>query len=128
MSGSLYFLTTYLRWYYTDALKSLLRLTRDYTFLTWRFFSVPELLRTLFKPWRRLHEEYQDSFDPEAILSTFLVNSLMRFVGAVARLAISAIGVLSVLVVLLLGITSFLVWVLLPLLSGVIAGVMITSL
>lgn len=59
------------------------------------FFSVPELVRSLFAPFHRMRERKKQGFDPEDIFEVFVINILMRIVGAFVRLIfiIAGLGV-----------------------------------
>lgn len=56
------------------------------------FFSVPELARSLFAPFHRMRERKKQGFDLEDIFEVFVINILMRFVGALVRLVFIGAG------------------------------------
>ncbi|OHA33073.1 MAG: hypothetical protein A2928_00820 [Candidatus Taylorbacteria bacterium RIFCSPLOWO2_01_FULL_45_15b] len=82
---------------------------------TFNFFSVSLLARSLFSPWKRVHEEARRGFDIGEYLSRKLVNTLMRIVGASLRLIIIFFGIFFLCVVTLAGIVIFIAWILTPL-------------
>lgn len=104
----------YLVWHYTLALADLTAVLGNLLWYLYHFFSFSTLIRTLFSPWRRMGESYPHGFDPAGILSTFVVNMLMRLVGLLMRLIILIAGCLMMIVALVLAIIFFLIWLLLP--------------
>ncbi len=107
---------SYLRWHYSHAWVELWAIERNLIWFLYHFFSIRVLSRTLLAPWRRLGETYPERFNVAAYLSVFFINSLMRLVGLVARLAVIMFGYLVMLVALLIGFLIFLIWLTLPLL------------
>lgn len=119
---------TYTYWHYTTALPHLLDHIKVFMTFLWRFFDVPTLLSTLLAPWRRLGESYEGGFDLKDAIGTFIVNSLMRLVGAVVRLTIAGFGVVMLIVGGVLSLTVFVVWSLLPVIIGVVIGLLVSFL
>lgn len=109
------FISAYILWHYSSALSGIATLSiRALWFMT-HFFSLSLLLRTLFSPWKRLHETYQGGLNLENLFSIIVVNTLMRIVGALFRIVVIAIGVICVIGVAVLSILFFVVWLLAPL-------------
>lgn len=108
-------ITGYLTWHYTKAFADIFVVWGNFLWFVLHFFSVPVLFRTLFSPWRRLHEVYQKGFDPGAFFGTLIVNLIMRVVGVAIRIAFIIIGLVFFLFVLVTGILFFLFWIIAPL-------------
>lgn len=108
-------LASYILWHYTKSLKTGLRLWVNFIVFTFHFFSVPLLFRTYFLRFGRLGEEYKGGFDVENILTTFVVNSLMRIVGVLIRTVVILVGLIATLLVIVLGAILMVAWILLPL-------------
>ena len=104
----------YFAWHYTAGLLNCLRLLADFLWFIYHFFSIPVLGRTLFSPWRRLSESYRGGFDPERALETFIVNTLMRVFGFVARTGFLLIGLVALLATFLLGLFVTLIFLFAP--------------
>ncbi len=104
----------YLSWHYTTALKDLLNIIRDFLWFIGHLFSLSELGRTFFSPWRRLGEQYRGGFSPQAWLETFILNSVMRLIGIIFRLILLISGLIVLLLVLILTPIVFIFWLILP--------------
>ena len=59
-------------------------------------------------------EQYKEGLDIEAFFETFVVNTLMRIVGVVARIFVIGAGIVTIVLAVVLGIALFGVWILLP--------------
>jgi len=106
----------YVAWHYGQALKNIAAVTRNLIWFFWHFFSIGLLLSTLFTPWQRIHEERpKNTIDLGPILSTILINTLMRIAGAIIRLFVIALGVITILGTLAGSIIFFVLWLALPL-------------
>ncbi len=86
------------------------------------FFSINELLKTLFAPFR------QDSINTKNApislrLQALGENIISRFFGLIIRSALIVVGVLLILLNAILGLVSILLWPLLPL-SPVVAVIL----
>jgi fatty-acid desaturase len=86
------------------------------------FFSIPELFRTLFAPWTRIHEEYQKGDGVGEFFSDLFVNFIMRIVGFCVRIVTVVIGLVFLLVCFLGGVVFCIIWFLMPLVLVVILG------
>ncbi|MCK5060047.1 MAG: hypothetical protein KAR00_02805 [Candidatus Pacebacteria bacterium] len=114
MSGFVTFIPHYLVWHYTRAIKDFFKVFRNFIWFFYHFFSIPVLARTLFSPFRRMGEQYKEGLDIEAFFETFVVNTLMRIVGVVARIFVIGAGIVTIVLAVVLGIALFGVWILLP--------------
>lgn len=121
---SLTLLPSYIIWHYGKALTDILRVWKNFFWFIFNFFSISLLLQTLFSPWQRLDENYTKGFDIEALASTFVVNVLMRLVGAFMRLFLIIMGLICLLFVVVAGVAFFVLWIFAP---AVIAVLFILS-
>ena len=108
-------LASYVTWHYGRALRSGVLLFNNFLIFLFHFFSVSLLLKTYFSRFGRLGERYKRGLDLESFLSTFLINMLMRVVGAIVRTIFILIGLVSMAIVTILGVAFFLIWLLFPL-------------
>lgn len=108
------FLTHYLVWHYSAGIRGFLVVWKDFLWFAYNFFSIPLLLRTLFSPFQRLGEDYKRGLDLEALASTLIVNTIMRFVGFFARSFVIVLGLASIVFVIAAGATLFVVWLMMP--------------
>lgn len=122
------FFYTYANWHYTQGFMTLLTHGKHFLLFLWYFFSIPDLLKTLFAPWRRLQESYGDGYDLQEKFAAFTVNTIMRFIGMIVRLAVIAFGVILHIIAGKLLLLIFLFWLLLPAVVGVIMVVIVDTL
>lgn len=108
------FLSQYTWWHYHAGLVACRRHVFNIVRLVWRLFAPLNLLRTLFLPFERLRESYTKDGSWEDWAGILVVNTLMRLIGAVARMALLLIGIVCT---VLAGISATLIvlaWLLLP--------------
>lgn len=109
---SLFF--NYLYWHYTrgtiELFKNLIGLVR----FEWHYFSIRQMLRTWFSPWRRLGEDYGRRFNFEIFATALLANSLMRLLGFIIRSCVIALGLLAIAISVPIFIAAICFWLVLP--------------
>lgn len=104
----------YISWHYSKAIFDILGVWVNFLWWTQHFFSLPTLAKTLFSPWKRLHEEYKRGIIDEDFFANLVVNTLMRIVGALFRLVIIIIGLIFLLLVFTLGLIFLIFWFVAP--------------
>ena len=102
----------YLAWHYGIAYFDMKNIWKNFIVFIYDFFSLKTLLFSLFSPWHRMSEGYSKGF--EGLMGTFIVNTLMRFVGAFVRLFFIISGLLAIFIIILVGIVTFILWTVLP--------------
>jgi hypothetical protein len=85
------------------------------------FFSVAQLLRTLFSPFRQISAGSNNG-SLGAMFQALVDNTVSRFIGAGVRTVMIFLGILSLMFVLLLVGLRLVLWPLLPLLPVVFIG------
>lgn len=108
--------TAYLKWHYAEGLREMFAVFGNFLWFVSHFFSFKLLLRTLFKPWKRMGESYGDGLQLDKIASAFIVNTLMRVVGLVSRLIVLMVGFIAYIAILIFALVIFLIWLALPVL------------
>lgn len=103
----------YLLWHYTVAWVDLVRLYQNFCWFLWHFFSIGVLFRTLFSPWRRLHEE--KSKDAAGLFGSVIMNLMLRTVGFGARFVTILFGFVTIILLSVCFIVLLLIWPFLPL-------------
>lgn len=89
------------------------------------FFSIPELLRTLFAPFRQ--DSFQAKGAPLGIrLQALGENIISRCIGLLIRLALIVAGIVMLIANVVFSVVAVLVWPLLPL-SPVIAIILLLA-
>lgn len=109
-------ITGYIYWHYINAFGSIFLIWRNILYFILHFFSIGPLFKTLFSPWRRLDEKYNKGFDPQAIVETLIVNTIMRVVGFVIRIFFIVFGLLTLIICFIGGILFIIIWITAPLL------------
>lgn len=79
----MFVLTDYFAWWYSDGLRQFWLWWQSTIAFIWYYFSVGELARTLFNPWKRDHVYYGQSL--EAIWHSIIDNLTTRFIGFMMR-------------------------------------------
>ncbi|MES2059680.1 MAG: hypothetical protein V4438_01480 [Patescibacteria group bacterium] len=105
---------SYFYWHYTEALKELIQICRNFLWFVYHFFSMDVLSKTLLSPWQRLDEPYKKGSGIEGFFETFVVNTLMRILGFFIRSFVILMGAIVWLFVLMLEIAAFALWLVLP--------------
>jgi hypothetical protein len=115
----------YIAWHYTLGIVEVARAWANIHLFLLNYFSIPTLLQSLFAPFHRIHEQRVRGFDPENLMEVFIVNSLMRVVGAVVRLAVILVGLIAQVLAFVAGSAFFLLFVAAPVsvLACIIIGV-----
>lgn len=108
------FFEYYFIWHYGRAIKEIYGIGRNFLWFLWHFFSIEVIAKTFFSPWRRMNEQYMRGFNLEAVLSSFIVNSLMRIVGVIIRAITLLIALFGLLTAILLFFVFLFLWLILP--------------
>jgi hypothetical protein len=104
----------YFVWHYTEAWFLMWGVWRNFLWFVIHFFSLPQLMRSWFAPFKRITEERGDKFDLEDLAGFVIIGILSRVVGAIARTAIIIIGVGVLALTIIGGFLTYLIWALLP--------------
>ena len=114
MRFSLIFLN-YVAWHYSEGIANAFTNLKNLVSFVYDFFSINNLARTLFAPWRKLGEPYPNRFDLPAFFTALIINTLMRIVGFLIRASVLITGLILFTLSLVLAILAFALWLLLPL-------------
>lgn len=105
----------YFLWHYSVAYVDIVGIIRNYLWAVNHMFSVLELLKSLFAPFKRIQEEQVNIIrKTEEFFANLYVNFLMRIVGFVLRTALLSIALVAFLLVIGLGLLTLLLWTILP--------------
>lgn len=104
----------YFVWHYTRAWWEMWGIWRNYLWFVIHLFSLPELMRSWFAPFKRMTESRGSTLSFEDLASYVVINILSRVIGAIARTGIIAIGLLALGLTVVLGVFVYAVWMLLP--------------
>lgn len=105
----------YALWHYTKAFALMTHVFANLLWFIWHFFSIPQLAKNLFAPFKRITEKRR-GFSFEDIAGTIIVNLLSRLIGALLRTLIVLLGLTILGLSSLFFLAIYLFWVLLPVL------------
>jgi len=86
----------YIRWHYTQGVLDLLNIVGNFLWFFNELFSIRMSVRTFFVPFHRLSDDARPhgALDIGNLLERFLVNVLMRLVGALLHLTLIVLGII----------------------------------
>lgn len=105
----------YWKWHYFEQPKKILKAFKNFLSFGIRFFSIFELLSTLFSPWHRYYEPYGRGFDLKVWANAFVSNLIFRTIGMVIRTIIIFGGIFFEILIFLGGLFFLFFWFFLPL-------------
>lgn len=114
MSWSLFF-SQYIWWHYHAGLQALIRHASNLPRLIWHLFGPVSLLANLFTPFQRLQEPYPGEVSFKNWVNSFVVNTLMRLLGAAVRTTLLCFGLVVFLMACFITAAVIVVWVVWPL-------------
>jgi hypothetical protein len=104
----------YLLWHYTKAFGEIFHVWKNIIWFTFKFFSIPQMLRSFISPWKRMTEDRGSTFNFEDLAGFIIINFVSRIIGIILRTVVIIAGTAS-LVILLAGImATYIFWVLAP--------------
>jgi hypothetical protein len=118
----------YLLWHYSRAFLEIFHVWLNFLWFVIHFFSLPQLLRSWFAPWKRMTESRGARWSFEALASYLIIGMLSRLVGFTLRTVILAIGLVCLLFTIMVGFAVYLFWITAPLAIIVLTGFGITLL
>lgn len=101
-------------WYYSGAVKSLLKIWQNFIIFVREYFSIFLLLKTLAYPWRRDSTKYGRGFSIKNFLETLSFNLISRGIGFFMRSVTIIVGVVCLAGAIVLGVVALIIWVFLP--------------
>ena len=104
----------YLLWHYTSAFAEMWHVFKNFVWFTVHFFSIPQLMRSWFAPWKRITEDRGNSLSFEDLASYVVINLFSRVVGMILRSTIILSGLVALLLLITLGLLTFIFWLLAP--------------
>jgi len=118
----------YFVWHYTQAWFLLWGVWRNFMWFVIHFFSIPQLMRSWFAPFKRITERRGDKFDLEDLASYVIIGFLSRIIGALIRTVIIIIGLITLALTVIGGFVVYLLWALVPFMIIGILGMSISLL
>jgi len=110
-------LVQYFEWHFVDVPRAILTGWRNFLVFNFRYFSVPQLLSTLFSYWRRYRTSYGRGFDIKVYFEAFTFNIISRVIGAIMRTVLIVVGLAVEIFIFFAGLIIFVAWFFLPILA-----------
>ncbi len=108
-------------WYYNEGLPELLEIWKNFLNFSLHYFSISEMLITLFSPWRKdVVSGNWSGFHPLRRIELVASNAFSRLIGAVIRLIMITFGLSVYLLVLFFGLIFAIFWISAPLALGIL--------
>lgn len=101
-------------WQFYEMPAFIWQIWNNYFLFALNLFSLPQLLKTFFAPWRRYNWQYPKAFDIKEFFNTFISNVFSRILGAFIRSILIIIGIIFQIFVVVAGFAIFASWLLLP--------------
>jgi len=92
----------YTLWHYTRAFTEILHVWSNLFWFVVNFFSLSQLARSFFSPWKRITESRGKTFSFEDLSGFIIINLISRIIGMMLRTAIILSGVATLLLLLIL--------------------------
>ncbi len=106
----------YILWHYTTAFGEILHVWKNLLWFTYNFFSIPQMLRSFFSPWKRMTEERGNTFNFEDLAGFIIINIISRIVGMILRTIVLFFGLLAILILITGIVLTYIFWLLAPVL------------
>ncbi|MBR2589240.1 hypothetical protein IKE84_02790 [Candidatus Saccharibacteria bacterium] len=117
------FMVDLVQWWYLRGFSIFVKSLKSKLSDTADFFSVGQLFRTFFMPYRQISAS-ADAESSGSRLSAFFDRLISRIVGAFTRFFIIIFGIIVMLLEIIFGAVLIVLWPLAPI--GVIAGIVLT--
>jgi hypothetical protein len=104
----------YVVWHFSQAYLQFFRVWMNLLWFVIHFFSLPQMVRSWFSPWKRITEERKKSWDLEDFFGSLLINLLSRIIGALMRTFVIMVGLLALLIIFVGGLTVYILWTVAP--------------
>ncbi len=114
----------YLVWHYTRGYHDLAENAYNLLYFFYHFFSIQELLRTFFSPWKNFYGGLASAQTSAEYLSLITLNSVLRIAGIILRSIIIATGCALLIIGGGLTVLALLLWTIIP---GIIVFCFITG-
>lgn len=108
------FLHDYFVWHYTKAFFEIFHVFTNFLWFVTNFFSIPQLTKSFFAPWRRMTESLHKGFNFEELASYVIVGILSRVVGILMRSIILLLGLLTLIILTIVFLSIYVFWIFAP--------------
>lgn len=105
----------YLRWYFWEFPKEIIRIWKNFILFCINFFSIPFLFKTLFSYWHKHSWKYEKGSGISRFFESLTGNIISRGLGAIMRMLLILLGFFVFTLVIILGVIFLISWIFLPL-------------
>ena len=109
----------YLLWHYGKAFGEIFHIWKNFFWFVINYFSLAQLIRSYFAPFKRITEERGNLFRFEDLASFIIINLISRLIGMLIRTVIIMTGLVSLLFLSIGVVLTYIFWVIAPI---IIAG------
>lgn len=106
-------------WTYGKGANEFLLLWLNIHWFLYHFFSVPQILGSLFAPLKRLKDSHGRGFDPQKAMESFILNTIMRITGFLVRLTLLVVAAFAQIGAVFIGVVFFALFLLWPFAAAV---------
>ncbi|MCB9811195.1 MAG: hypothetical protein H6779_03415 [Candidatus Nomurabacteria bacterium] len=104
----------YLLWHYSKAFAEIFHVWNNFFWFVVHFFSLPQLVKSYFAPWKRIVEDRGKKFNFEDWAGYIIIGIVSRIIGIILRTIVILVGT-ALLVLLCVGIVVvYLFWLFAP--------------
>ncbi len=104
----------YLLWHYTTAFTQIRHVWKNFTWFMVHFFSLPQLLRSYFSPWKRMTESRGRTLSFEDLAGFIIINLISRIVGMILRTIIILSGATALVLLTITVAVFYFFWLFAP--------------
>jgi hypothetical protein len=118
----------YLLWHYSRAYLEIFHVWLNFLWFVIHYFSMPQLFRSWFAPWKRITEERGNTWNVEDFAGFILIGLLSRLIGFILRSTVLALGLITLLLTICIGFVTYIFWLSAPLFIIILFGTGVTLL
>lgn len=104
----------YLLWHYSRAFLEIFHVWFNFLWFIVHFFSIPQLLRSLFSPWKRIVEDKKSKWNFEDLAAYIIIGFFSRLIGFFIRTTVIITGLISLLCAVIAGFAVYVFWIAAP--------------
>jgi hypothetical protein len=103
----------YFYWYYFEKTKDVINIIWGYIRYWVFFFSVKQILNSLFSPWKMMDLPQKGNMIEE-IFQTAFNNLISRVLGLLIRLVLLCVFMIMEVITIVIGVSIFILWIFMP--------------
>lgn len=104
----------YFVWHYSRAFLEIFHVWLNFLWFVIHFFSIPQLMRSWFAPWKRITEARGDRWKLEDLAGFIIIGFLSRLIGFLLRTVVISLGFMCLVLVAFGGLITYIFWIAAP--------------